>query len=938
MPPSSCLPSCLRGSLLLLAALAATPLPAALVTGVVTDPAGNYLQDVTLRVPGTGLRTTSDRQGRYRLPDLPDGLVTIEASYLSFAPRTRTVDLSASPSFELNFQLGTEDGVIELEEFRVEASGGDEIAAALSQQRAANNITNVIAADAIGNFPDVNAAEALQRLPGVSIEGQRGEGRFLIVRGAAPNYNSVAMDGAAILSSEADGRTVSLDIFPAEQLSRIEVTKAITPDLPGDSIGGRVNLVTKRAFDQSKRRINTSLYTSYNDLAEDFGYRAGFSFADVFGPQKEWGLQFSFDRTLRVATEQNITIAGARYRQLVLGGNLITLTNRINFIHVDIERLRQSFNATVERRIGSQGYFFVRAIQNQFTEDNTRPLQQINFPEGRASNPVLDADGRLVAIDNSRITGRRTANARQFEDTFRSLAGGGEWFTEAGKLSFQASHTQAQNTQDSTRGDYATVQYNAPYVLDLTDPRFPNLPSTVWDYLNDPDNFIFNSAVINLRAVDHAESAAKLDYEQRQSWFGVPLTWKAGWSSRLAERESRTTERAVRGFNDGNSTALRASDPRLGFYSVDDAFLDGRYAFGNSPHDAAFTRFFTENRAWFGPDQDVVEDYDASEDIHAAYLMGTWTWPRLTLVAGARVEHTRIGFDVRSGTVQRPPNAPPLDPSGDYTNVLPSIHLRYEIRPNFLVRFAWTNSIARPEFDRLAPFETINVDQLTGDLFISRGNPDLEAVKSRNLDFMLESYLPHGGVLSLGFFRKDLDGPIYRSLITESVGGVFATIDSFFNAGEASLTGVEFNYQDQFRSLPGPWSGLGFLVNATVTESRVDVPQRPGEEFPLFRQSGAIGNLALSYDYQKFNARLAFNWRARFLRTVGTDPLTDDYEGSLQKWDFQLGYKYSRRWSLQFEITNLTNAAQVQETGGPRLPTFYALTGRTFSLGLQGRF
>ncbi|MCD8481825.1 MAG: TonB-dependent receptor plug domain-containing protein [Verrucomicrobia bacterium] len=143
---------------------------------------------------------------------------------------------------------------------------GDDQAAALSQQKAANNITNVIASDSIGNFPDINAAEALQRVPGVSIEGQRGEGRFLIVRGAAPNYNSVAMDGAPILSSEADGRTVSLDIYPSEQLSRIEVSKTITPDLPGDSVGGRVNLVTKRAFDVGKRRINANLYAVYNDI------------------------------------------------------------------------------------------------------------------------------------------------------------------------------------------------------------------------------------------------------------------------------------------------------------------------------------------------------------------------------------------------------------------------------------------------------------------------------------------------------------------------------------------------------------------------------------------------------------------------------------------------------------------------------------------------
>ncbi|MCD8481828.1 MAG: TonB-dependent receptor [Verrucomicrobia bacterium] len=341
---------------------------------------------------------------------------------------------------------------------------------------------------------------------------------------------------------------------------------------------------------------------------------------------------------------------------------------------------------------------------------------------------------------------------------------------------------------------------------------------------------------------------------------------------------------------------------------------------------------------FFGNPVTTHEAYDASEDVYAAYVMGTFSWGRWSAISGVRVEHTRVGFNVTSQQIQRPPEAGPFDPNGSYTNVLPSVHLRYEIREPMIMRLAWSHSVARPEFNRLAPFETINVDNLTGDINIDRGNPDLKAVESSNLDLMFEYYLDHGGILSVGLFYKRLDGPIYRSIMTNEADGVLVTVDSFFNAGKADLMGVELNYQTQFRFLPGVLSGLGMMFNATITRSDVDVPQRPGEKFSLFRQSDHIGNIALTYDRKKFDARLAFNWRSDYLLLLGTNPLNDSYEASFRKLDFQAGYRIRRGWKIMFDVTNITNEPQYQITGGVRGPTFYGLTGRTYALGVQATF
>lgn len=931
--PASLLLWCVGSLFLMLPSIHAQETGA--VVGTVRDETGNPLHGVIVRVPDSPHRTATDRNGAFNLPGLPVGPTRVLATYVGRQNETTPVAVRAGQVERITLTLqGSDDDVVEMESFLV-SSYPSELAAALSQQKAAGNITHVVASDAIGNFPDVNAAEALQRLPGVSVENQRGEGRFLIIRGAAPNYNSITMDGASVLSSERDGRTVSLDIYPAEQLARIEVSKAITPDLPGDSIGGSVNLVTKRAFDHEGRKINANIYASYNSVAEDWGQRGGVSYSDTFGDSDNWGLQISASHSERVSEEHSHETPPVRYRSVDLDGNTYTIPDRLIQAAVGIERTRRSLSATLENRSGDGAYHYVRGTFNRLTEDNNRPLHQLNFNRNRFITPYTTQGGEIATVTNNRLDGRRQGNTRTFEDTYSSLAWGGEWIKPESKLTYQLSYSLAQNTQDSVRGEFNTVRLNDPFLLDFSDFRFPVLGQNAQDHINDPDNFVFSNVRVNDRDVDHGEWAAKVNYERQTQMGGIPFTWKVGGQARLADMDSSENTADYGSFDDGSGNDLLMSDPRFGTYMVAGDFMDGRYTYGPSPNDAAFTRFFRDNMGLFGAPSASPEVYDAQEDIYAAFLMGSWQWTKVTLLSGVRWERTDIEYDDAGIVGNRPPGAGDFDPSGSYDNLLPSLHLRYEMADELIIRFAWSNTIARPKFDRMAPFESIDVDGTTGDVMIDRGNPDLHAVESMNWDLMAEYYMPDGGVLSAGVFYKQLDGPIFRSAQTSLENGVNVTVDSFFNAGQARILGLELNYQKQFTFLPGALSGLGISANATFTGSDVDVPARAGEEFPLFQQSDNIGNASLFYEKHGFNARLAYNWRSRFLREIGNNPQLDIYEGDYRRLDLQVGYQLGEHWRVQFEANNLNNEPEYLETGYPRLPSYYALTGTTYSVGVQ---
>ncbi|HTO03806.1 MAG TPA: carboxypeptidase-like regulatory domain-containing protein, partial [Opitutus sp.] len=406
------------------------------ISGRVSDAStSSFLPGAEIRLRQTGQGAVSSRDGRFVLRGIPAGSYIVDASYVGYSTRSFPLLVTVGQTSEIEAQLTPE--VIRLETFRVEGAREGQ-ARALSEQRAATNLKNLVSADSIGNFPDVNAAAALKRMPGISTVRQRGEDRDITIRGAAPNLNSITIDGVSVLSNQVDGRTVSMDVYPAEQLAGIEITKSVTPDMDGDSIGGAINLRTKSAFDARDRLIAANAYWQYNDMAEASSYRTGVNFSDVVGEKEEWGVQFSASFARRIALEENGEAAGWALRSGTAGGTPYSgyTPNNLPFNNVDIERERTGGSLSLERKLGDATLLYLRASHNEFVERNGRPRVVVQAVGNvSAGQPVISEGDRLVQYTSTAIRAQRVVNPREFTDTGTSIALGGrtlinEWNVE----------------------------------------------------------------------------------------------------------------------------------------------------------------------------------------------------------------------------------------------------------------------------------------------------------------------------------------------------------------------------------------------------------------------------------------------------------------------------------------------------------------------------
>lgn len=918
-----------------------------MLLGKVTDAAtGSHLVGGIVAVPGTDLTAIVGTDGTFSLRNVPTGTATVTITYVGYPTGTFSATISPGTPGRLEAKLAPE--VVRMSAFVVEGAREGQ-ARAINQQRAAINLRNVVAADAIGNFPDVNAAEALKRLPGLSTVRQRGEDRDITIRGAAPNLNAITLDGVSVLSNQVDGRTVSLDVFPAEQLAGVEVTKSATPNLDADSIGGVINLRSKSAFDTPRRVLSANSYWQYSDLAAQSSYRAGVNFSDVLGTQRDWGVQFSASRAQRKSLEETSEPAGWAVRSGTASNGAYAgySPNNVAFTYVDIKRERTGGSAALERKFGDSALVFLRASHNEFIERNARPRFVVQNAGTIANTaPVTVADGRITAFTSTALRGQRVLNPRQFTDTGSSLALGGRATLEQWKLEWVGALSRGTNHQDAVTGQWQTAS-NTTGVIDFSDSERPRFLRTAGPDLNDASLYAFNQLQIQDRRLRNREASLKGDVQREFKVAGQHLRLSTGfklrWSPKRWDQENEQ-------YNSLSSGTLALSDPRLGgTYEVQSGFLDGLMAFGPTSAGYAFFDFAKANRAAFVPNaantlqNTLAADYYVSEGIQAGYAMAEWNRGSLTALAGLRYERTATeakGYRQNTAfAANNPARYSWVRDETDYADVLPGLHLRYAPTKRLVVRAAWNETIARPQTNRIAPSLSVTVPTNATEsdrVSVSGGNPALQATQSRNFDFSIEYYLQSIGIVSAGYFHKDLAGPIYRRTFDGTYEGQPARFTVFDNAGKARVSGWEFVYQQQWSALPSPFDGLGVYANFTLVGSAVTLtePGRVGETLPLFNQSDQLGNLALTYQKYGVFVRLSHNWRGDFLQALGNGPGLDQFARGFESYDLLASYKFNPRWTVKLEATNLAAAPEQQYVGTSPRNLYYGDTGRSYAIGV----
>ncbi len=829
---------------------------------------------------------------------------------------------------------------------------------AIETKRNADAILDAISADEIGKLPVKNAAEAIDFLPGVSLEIDQGEGRYVTIRGAASALNNVTLNGVSIGSPEGSqeaggGRVAPLDVVGGELLKGIEVVKAVTPDMDHQAIGGSVNILTYSPFDFDGRFGFGSISGGYGEYGDKFSYRASGTYGDRLGANRDWG--FLIGASYSVRDFQSRGVFPDDWAPAAVGDPDGVFTELDTFIpeqwksnQYDIERERLAINAALEYQPTDESKYSIRALWSAFNEDEvrTRYAQRIADQDGGLNflDDLTDGVGSYSGLQRENELRREQKDKRIFNVTAGSEHQFGAKLLEL-EFAYNDNQQEEPNTDwefrdTSTSGTFNTNQF----LFDLNEN-----PATT----QDPDGYRFQRLRFQTYEVDTTGFIAKGD-----------LTWgfgegdpedgsyiKGGFNYRNVQKEQDFEEER---YGRGETCTLGEFGLSGGLLVND---VDGQdYELGPIVDGGAVDQFFIDQPQCFElslsntVNDGFLEDFDVEETVLAGYLMANIeVTDRLTLIGGVRIEDTEVDAD--GFEVDQDLNVTPVNATGDYTNILPSVHVRYDVTENFIARFAWTNTIGRPFLEDISPSRSLDFEDNGDGTFVgsfSSGNPDLEAFESRNFDLSLEYYLPDNlGIVSAAVFHKNIDGFIIGETAilaggvdglppTEFEGRLYSNLTSSrpINADEGKVSGVELGYQQRWDFLPGVLGNLGAGLNLTFVDSELEVN---GRDLPFVRQSDKLVGAQLFYQDERFEAVLTYNYNSEYLDGIGGSPDLDTYYNDRERLDFKGRYRFTDKLDLFVEWQNINDEPDWEYQGIPNRVTGYELYGQTIFIGFNGR-
>ncbi|MDF2187604.1 TonB-dependent receptor [Paraflavitalea sp. CAU 1676] len=849
----------------------------AIVKGTITDAVNKeVLTGATISLLGSNNSTVTDVNGEFFIY-AGSGTRSLVVRYLGYSDSTITLELKPNETRVLRIGLSSSyarlSSVIVMGLLQGQAK-------ALNQQKNADNIRNVIASDQIGRFPDPNAAEALQRVPGVNIERDQGEGRYVFVRGLAPQFTNVSVNGEQIPSPEADVRFVALDAIPADQLASIEVSKSLTPDMDGDAVGGSVNLITRTA--QSKKpRINASLAGGYNQLMRATNIQGQLQYAQRLGNKEKLGVLFN-----------------SSYYHNDLGSDNIERSpqdNEVELRDYSLTRTRLGLSSTIDYRFNPRHEVYLRALYSRFTDREWR-RRYVFKPEDEEIEKLTKDRFEAQSITTINLGAKHNFNS---------------FF-----LNYEAQFSNGrQNTPyDNEIGFIAGI----PSVLGFKNPKYPSITA---DDFTDNKAYELDEAGFGHTLAKDRNITAKFD-------LGIPYKLnnnsgliKVGAKLRRKEKSYSITQDYYEAIADVPTLDAFEEGP------IKSSFLGGRYELGKPLSVGSFINYFNANPAAFASSpedkaiDEALEAYDAEEHVVAAYAMARQQFNKLMVLGGVRYERTKVSYHSKDVVIDGAGDLQEIVPvtgSSSYDFLLPQASVRYQLSKFTNLRAAATFSYARPNFSEIIPSQEINQE----DNIATAGNAALKPVKAFNLDLLGEHYFGNVGVLSGGFFYKRLNDFIYRRVLFNSPYPLAGTpylnsidVVQAQNGNQANVTGFEFAFQNNLSFLPGALKYFSLYVNYTYAHSAATLQSRTAdaakpnttEKLRLPGQATHVGNISLAFERKKFNARVSFNFNGEYLSEVGATSEEDVFVKDRLQADISAGYAFNAHWRLFAEVLNITN-------------------------------
>ncbi len=820
---------------------------------------------------------------------------------------------------------------------------------AIEAKRTAIGVIEVASADEIGRLPDRNVAEVVERLPGVGVLYDQGEGRFVSVRGIPSDLNGYTVNGFEIGNPDGLTRGLPLDVISGQLLNRAEVVKAKTADLDGQGIGGTINLVTQTAFDFADRFVaQASGQAGYQELNDKTPVRGDVSVGGRFGSDEQFGLIVGASYSDRTFTSFGFYPDDWRAVPGVARGGLPINTKFTNY---SLKRERIGATGSFDWRPGDDHQFYVRGLYSDFAEDEYRQRYRLDFASGNALTLLAN---RSLIVNPDGVTGTSTATERRqdlrLEQKEKSvLAGmiGGTSHLGALTLDYGAAlvHNEVfePNRLWQFRGNPGIVDF------DFSDKLFTAVPRTELT----PAGLQFRQYGEQLETGEEDIWQGRVDAKYDLPTIGEGSFVRVGGKYRATDK-SFDANNIV--YTRGANAATRFT---LGQFNLQGepmtSFPRAGRGYANMPTiDAekiiAFTAanlpgpFFVLDTATTRANANL-SDFAVDEDVTAGYAMANLNFGAITVTPGIRYERTQVdiaGFRLENGATVVPATG-----RARYTNWLPSLIVRVAPSPDTVFRLAYTRSLGRPQYGNLSPgasnsFEDANMDGLF-EGSVSLGNPALKPFVSDALDASAEWYFAKGGLVAVGAFAKRIRDPIFTqsfTVLNTSFGGrnySRLTFSQPLNADKGDIIGLEAAYQQQFTFLPGLLSGFGIEANLTLTDSNLRVPGRQASTFP--NQSNFIYGIQLFYQKGPVEASVAYHNTGKSLLTLGATPETDQYSDDFRRLDAKASVAVTPNISVFAEAQNLTDEATRQYQAGR---TDWVIQneryGRTFYAGASVRF
>ena len=964
---------------------------AGIIEGQVVDAGdGSPLPGANVVVEGTSIGTSTDPDGRFRLTSVPAGPQTLTVSFVSYKSSSTTVDVEAGQAQTVNVELASE--VLEGEEVVVRGLRRSQFRS-INQKRQSLNIVDALAADRIGNLPEKNIAEAVQRLPGIVLRNDRTEGRFVSIRGGAANLNNVTLNGNT-LASTAGSRATALDLLPAEMVSNVEVTKAVTPDMPGNAIGGSIDISTLSAFDREGAFAFGSVRALSHDqqvpdLGEtEFPFRANVTAGTKVGPDDAFGLLISASGSRRDFTTSGLK--GEGWGEFSGEGSIDLRPDFGGAVVPEAQeqivernrRRRFAVNASLDWRPNKNVEVYLRPYYT-FTDekklDNELEYNMVYDPEDYPGDPrpSMTESGARFARGFGSVD---LSDTDEEESLWGGNLGVEHQFDGAVTLSASGSYSRGVLDRRQEDAEFETPETTrASGVADMGNFLFDYYPENP-DYVGNGANYTANEVDLEYNENIENTYAAQADLRVPFSSAGLSGYVETGGQFQARDKSIDAADTGYDYVGGGSLTLADFEAPRVQTVQVGNGLMPFANTqamvadfLGDLCNPSTEQRFAGERRCRasnavyerVGAEDlaiaDIEDDSENAEAIYAGFAMASVEVGALTALGGLRVEHTSTEtdrFQLREDEE--------FDPEEDvvrqtfenaYTNVLPSLHLTLQATEALQLRAAWSNTIGRPEYDDLGAFSEVEIVEEGGNLLasVNEGNPTLDPFTAMNFDLAAEYYFPNGGLASVGGFHKRIDNAIYTfSSEQRNVQDPFGqgrTFDRISrsqlrNADLGTVTGVEIAYQQPFTFLPEPFNALGLNANTTLTTSDVDVPEyedspaRP--DYSFFQQSDLVYNIIPYVQTGGFEARVAINYQGEYLEGIdGSSPLEDEYVGDRTTVDINATYQFQSvlgEPELLLQVQNITNEPEVFQTGRAKNLGFHYRSGRTVTVGLSTEF